>query len=71
MAGIGGLFDIEMTPANMMVVLGASGASSSGVNQAPLPPVLQPQPPMAELDGGGKGSFRRLFLIVNTLPWRV
>ena len=71
MESIGGLFDIEMTPANMMVVLGASGASSSGVNQAPLPPVLQPQPPMAELDGGGKGSFRRLFLIVNTLPWRV
>lgn len=56
LAGIGGLFDIEMTPANMMVASGASGASSSGVNQAPLPPVPQPQPPAAELDGGGAAN---------------
>ncbi|RWR97752.1 Atp9 mitochondrion [Cinnamomum micranthum f. kanehirae] len=40
----------------MMVASGASGASSSGVNQAPLLPALQPQPPAAELDGGGAAN---------------
>lgn len=46
----------EVTLANMMVASGASGASSSGVNQAPLLPALQPQPPAAELDGGGAAN---------------
>ena len=56
LAGIRGLFDIEMTPANMMLASGASSASSSGVNQAPLPLVPQPQPPATELDGGGTAN---------------
>ena len=56
MAGIGGLFDIKMTSANMMVASRASGATSPGVYQASIPLVPQPQPLVVELDGGGAAN---------------
>lgn len=50
------LLDVDLTLANLMVASGASGASSSGVNQAPLLPALLPQPPAAELNEGGAAN---------------
>jgi len=54
----------------MMVPSGASGASSSevSVNQAPLLPALQPQPPAAELDGGAANANNNIGVVPPAIP---
>lgn len=53
-----------------MVPSGASGASSSevSVNQAPLLPALQPQPPAAELDGGAANANNNIGVVPPAIP---